>query len=420
MLKIIENMALGYLKRQLARNQTESIVSNDIGISEINELFNRASGSVGENLSEVTYFTCMKMLSESLGKLNIDLMQDTDKGTVKIKNHELYNLMKYRPNPYMTPSTFKSLVEFNRNHYGNAFIWVRYQGARVKDMWVLENENVNVLVDDINLFKSENRLYYEYTNPKTLKKVMLSEKEVIHLKCGISKNGYLGLSVQDVLASTMKGNKASQNFLNSLNEKGLTARAVLEYVGDLDRNRKAELVKTIEEFATGEDNAGRIIPIPLGMKLTPLDLKLTDSQYFELRKYSALQIAAAFGIKPNQLNNYEKSSYSNSEMQNLSFYVDTLLFILKQYEEEFNYKLLTEEERRQGFHFKFNVSSILRADIKTQAECLSKYVNNGIYTPNEARKYLDGEEAEGGDILMVNGNYIPITEVGKQYQKGGE
>ena len=89
-------------------------------------------------------------------------------------------------------------------------------------------------------------------------------------------------------------------------------------------------------------NAGKIIPVPLGMKLTPLDIKLSDSQFIELKKYSALQIAAAFGIKPNQINDYTKSSYSNSEMQQLSFLTDTMLFVLKQYEEEVNYKLLTD------------------------------------------------------------------------------
>lgn len=61
------------------------------------------------------------------------------------------------------------------------------------------------------------------------------------------------------------------------------------------------------------------------MKLTPLDIKLSDSQFIELKKYSALQIAAAFGIKPNQINDYTKSSYSNSEMQQLSFLTDTML-----------------------------------------------------------------------------------------------
>ena len=108
------------------------------------------------------------------------------------------------------------------------------------------------------------------------------------------------------------------------------------------------------------------------MDLVPLDLKLTDTQFFELKKYTALQIAGAFGVKPNHLNDYDKSSYSNSEMQNLSFYVDTLLYILSLYEEEFNLKLLTEKERLNGLHFEFNVSSILKGDLKTQAECITK------------------------------------------------
>ena len=56
-------------------------------------------------------------------------------------------------------------------------------------------------------------------------------------------------------------------------------------------------------------------------------------KYLVSKKYNALQIAGAFGVKPNQINDYSKSSYSNSEMQQLSFYVDTELFIIKQYEE---------------------------------------------------------------------------------------
>ena len=58
--------------------------------------------------------------------------------------------------------------------------------------------------------------------------------------------------------------------------------------------------------------------------------------------------------------------------------------------------------------------------MKTQAECISKYVNNGIYTPNEARELLSLPSQEGGDKLMLNGNYIPIDLVGTQYLKGGD
>ena len=208
--------------------------------------------------------------------------------------------------------------------------------------------------------------------------------------------------------------------MNKLYKDGMTARAVLQYTGDLDKDAKRRLLKGVEEFATGENNAGKIIPIPLGMQIQPLDIKLADAQFFDLKKYNALQIAGAFGIKPNHLNDYSKSSYSNSEMQQLSFYVDTLQFILKQYEEEITYKLLSSQQINQGYFFKFNEGSILRADMKTQAECLTKYVNNGIYTPNEAREMLNLPSQDGGDLLIVNGNYMPITMAGQQYLKGGD
>ena len=233
-------------------------------------------------------------------------------------------------------------------------------------------------------------------------------------------DGISGMPVREILKSTVDGALESQKFMNNLYKTGLTGKAVLEYTGDLDATAKARLVKGFEEFANGSKNAGKIIPVPLGMKLVPLNIKLTDSQFFELKKYSALQIAAAFGIKPNQINDYEKSSYASAEAQNLAFYVDTLLFPLKQYEEEISFKTLSENFIEQGYFWKFNVGVILRADIKSQMEALSKGVNNMIYTPNEARGYLDLPAKDGGDELYANGNYIPIADVGKQYQGGGE
>lgn len=144
----------------------------------------------------------------------------------------------------------------------------------------------------------------------------------------------------------------------------------------------------------------------------------SDSQFFELKKYSALQIAGAFGIKPNQINDYEKSSYANSEMQNISFYIDTELFILKQYEEELDYKLLEPSDRRQGKYYKFNENVILRTDAKSQATILTGYVQNGIYTPNEARSYMDKPRKEGGDELICNGNYIKVAQIGIEEKEG--
>ena len=71
----------------------------------------------------------------------------------------------------------------------------------------------------------------------------------------------------------------------------------------------------------------------------------------------------------------------------------------------------------KGYHFKFNVAVILRADLKTQIETLSLAVSSFIYTPNEARAILDKEAKEGGDRLLGNGASIPVELAGSQYIK---
>ncbi len=348
------------------------------------------------------------------------MYQKTERGIVKSDREELYNLLKLRPNPYMTSSVFWSTVEMNRNHYGNAYVWCQYSGPQLQALWILPSQYVTIVVDDRGLLGEKNAIWYRYNDPYDGKMYVFRNDEILHFKTSVTFDGITGLSVRDVLKHTVDGALESQKFMNNLYKTGLTGKAVLEYTGDLNQEARDRLVKGFEQFANGSKNAGKIIPVPLGMKLVPLDIKLTDSQFFELKKYTALQIAAAFGIKPNQINDYEKSSYASAEAQNLAFYVDTLLYVLKQYEEEITYKILSNDLISQGHYFKFNVNVILRADIKTQMDSLSTAVQNGIMTPNEARDYLDMPADDYGNNLMANGNYIPLSMLGANYGKGGD
>lgn len=376
--------------------------------------------------AEVTYFTCLKMLSETLAKMPIKYYQTTDKGVIEPEMTEVARLMKTRPNPFMTPTTFWNTVEMNRNHYGNAYVYIRRVfnrkkfGGEIKvlDLWVMQSNCVQVVVDDAGYFGGVGRLWYKYSDPLSGKQYLFRTEDVMHFKTSHSFDGITGLPVQKILEATVNGAGASQDYLNNMYESGLTAKATLEYSGELNEAAKQKLRKSFEDFGSGAKNVGKILPVPLGMKLVPLDIKLTDSQFFELKKYTALQIAAAFGVKPNQINDYEKSSYSNSEMQQLSFYVDTELFVIKQYEEEMNYKLLTQEEQDEGKYYKFNEKVLFRTDSKTQMEYLSNGVKNTILMPNEARRKLDMSDAEGGNRLYGNGNLIPIEMAGVQYTKG--
>lgn len=394
--------------------------NNTYGINELLDFLGIDSSTPKEMLSEVTYYTCIKMLGETLGKLPIKYYQDTFNGIVKAKSNQVYKILRYRPNQYMTPSIFWATVENNRNHHGNAYVWCRYKGKTLQDLWVMPSECVTIYIDNKGYFGENDKIWYVYNDKNNGKQYTFNADDVLHFKTSMSFDGITGLPVRDILKITVEGGLESQNFMSNLYKSGLTGKAVLQYTGDLSEANVRKLISGIEGFANGSKNAGKMIPIPLGFTLTPLNVKLTDSQFFELRKYTALQIAGAFGIKPNQINDYEKSSYSNSESQQLSFYVDTLQFILKQYEEELNYKLQLTREIENGYFFKFNERALLRADMKTQMETLAVGVNNGIYKPNEARAFIDMPTVEGGDQLIVNGNYIPITMVGQQYGKGGD
>ena len=378
--------------------------------------------------SEVTYFTCLKMLSETLAKMPIKYYQKTDRGIVEAEQTETSKLLTKRPNPFMTPTVFWNTVEMNRNHYGNAYVYMRkkfirkrYGGEfRIIDLWVMQSNCVQIVVDDAGIFAGVGRLWYVYTDPTSGRQYVFSTDEVMHFKTSFSFDGITGLPVQQILRDTVSGASASQEFMNGMYESGLTAKATLEYTGELNEGAKEDLRKSFEEFGSGAKNVGKILPVPLGMKLTPLDIKLTDSQFFELKKYTALQIAAAFGVKPNQINDYSKSSYANSELQQLSFYVDTELFVIKQYEEEINYKMETEEGQESGFYYKFNEKVLFRTDSKTQMEYLKNGVGGSIIKPNEARRRLDMPDAEGGDELFANGSIVPLTMAGAAYQKGGQ
>ena len=367
-------------------------------------------------ISEATYFACMKVLSESIGKLPLKLLRYNDKNGVETaRKHPLYYVLHDRPNPYMTATTFWSTVEFNRNHYGNAYVWIQGAGKDMK-FWILPSTQVTVYYDDAKILADQPDIYYVYSVGGRMYR--FGSEEVLHFKSSNTLDGILGISVQDQLKASIGGGVKSQKMLNKMYNSGFTAKAVLNYTGSLSDANVQELVKMTEAYAKGElSNEGveNIIPIPLGFSLNPLNVKLADNQFVEVRQYTALQIASAFGIKPYQIGDYTKSSYASAEAQQLSFLVDTLLYIIKQYEEEISYKLLTRSEVDSGYHFKFNVAVILRADLKTQIDSLSTAVNSFLYTPNEARALLDLEAKEGGDRLLGNGASIPVELTGSQY-----
>ena len=387
--------------------------SDSISMSTINELFFNAwntSGN-GPDISEITYFTCLKTLSEAVGKMPVYLM-DTDKN--RITDHDTAFFLQARPNPYITPIQLFTYLEYCRNHFGNGYAYInRLPNGKIEGLYPLDPQCVQVWVNDTGTFTTRKYVYF-YTDTRSGQSYWIDPENILHVKSWVQdRTGLVGKSVREILATSMAGQKASTQFLNDLYQKGLTANAVVKYVGDLNDKEQRALLQKVE--AQAKDDGRRLITLPVGFDIQTLDLKLTDSQFYELKKYGALAIAAAFGVKPDHLNDYSKSSYANSSMQSLSFYINTLLYNVTLYEQELNRKLLRRDEIMVGMGYKFNVSMILRGDPSQQADVLQKLVQSGIYSPNDALNLLDRPPCENGDVHMVNGAYVPLADIGAAY-----
>ncbi|MGL5709612.1 MAG: phage portal protein [Cetobacterium sp.] len=376
------------------------------------------------DLSETIYFICLKHLTETMSKMPWELRVLTQKkGKEKVWNSLFDKLLNTRPNPYMSASTFWGAVELNKLHYGNSFIYIEAdKNGFPTALWQLPSNEVEIWIDNKGVFGKNNGIWYIWTDSRSGERYSFEMNEIIHFKTHISFDGLSGMPIKDILKTQISSGKNSINFLNKLYKNNMFGSKVLvHYTGELNVNSEAKLATKLESFSRSQ-GSGKFIPIPLGMQAQLLDMKLADAQFFENNKVSALQLAAAFGIKPNIINDYTKSSYSNSETQQVDFYVNTLQPLFNAYQQEISHKLLTEKQFKKGYRIEINEKILFKMDNKTQAEVYSKYLTNFAMTPNEVREDLNLPYIEGGDTLLGNGSTINLENIGTQYgnDKGGE
>jgi len=348
----------------------------------------------GPAISEITYFTIMRVLSESVGKLPIH---------VRNKNNEIVNnaaekLLNIRPNETMSPCELMTYLEFCRNEWGNAYAFCDWSTGRLKSITALDPRCIRIWVDDVS---SEilQKIYYTYTTPMSANSYFLAAEDVLHLRnWHLDDSRLIGIPVKDTLRAYMDAAQSGQETQNNLFKNGLISSGVLNYVGDLNEEKKALLLENIKKIGT----KNKIIPLPKDWSITTIgNMSLVDAQYLETRRFTSQQIGAAFGVSPTQLNDYSKGSYANSISQQLSFLSDTLMYIGKVYEDELSYKLLSEKELEDGLRIDVDTEAVVMNSPDTMADILTKLVTGSIMKINEARAKMKLSPIDGGDRIMT-------------------
>lgn len=405
-------------KNQLT-SEVETIGTNPT-LEQLESFFHTSIEEISNSkLTSASYYACMQIRCNAIAKLPIKLMQETEKGANKAVDHNLYKLLKKRPNPFTNAHDFLWATEFQRLEHGNSF-WVMGNDIKgnITALYLLDSTRVQIIVDNTGILDKKNAVYYLYSDSKK-GELLYTSDNIVHFK-NFSMDGLKGTSIKKYIADVIANEQYSNKILKDRYKNGLMDPIIVQYIGDLNDAKQQKIKKKFADMG-GAKNAGKVVPIPTDFKVEQLETKLVNSQFFQLQGLTTRHIANAFGVKGFQLNDMEKSTYNNIEQQNKAFYSDTLQNTLTTYEQEMDYKLLTEDEQdEEGYYWQFNVDSILRSDLASRTASYVAGINNSYMTIAEVRKKENLSYIEGTDQLIVgNGASIFLKDLGKQYDKGG-
>lgn len=367
-----------------------------VNVSDWGKVYSAENGYTTDDMKESTYFSCIKIISESIAKCKFQVIQETDKGEVVLKNHYLYDLLSLRPNTYMSAvDCFKAFIGLSI-HYGVSGLLIN-RNSKGKVIGLYPVRLIECTIDDAGLIKGtkNNKILWDWQGVEG-ETGSAFDKDVVVLR-DFTLDGIKGKSIRSVTGKTLDTSIKSQDYLNKLFGNGLTNKLAVQLVSDIKDDK--ELNKIQEKFNRIYSSNGKIFTVPSGYNLTPLNLSLADAQFTELRKLSKEEIATTLQVPLSKLGIIRDTAISE-EQDNIKFLSDCLQVKITQIEQECDYKLLSDSERKQGLKIRCNQGIMLRLDAKTQAEVISTYVQNGVYDLDYARE-LVGATKIGGDLIIT-------------------
>jgi len=210
---------------------------------------------------------------------------------------------------------------------------------------------------------------------------------------------------------------ATEEYGASFFANGANPGGVLEHPGVI---KDIQRVKDSWNSAyQGSRNAHRIAVLEEGMKFQAIGIPPEQAQFLETRKFQINEIARIFRVPPHMVGDLEKSSFSNIEQQSLEFVKYTLDPWVVRWEQSLQQSLLLPSEKNSIF-IKFNVDGLLRGDYQSRMNGYAVGRQNGWLSANDIRELEDMNRIpaeEGGDLYLVNGNMLPLSQAGSFYQK---
>ena len=373
--------------------------------------------AAGKNVNErsamqlTAVYACVRILAEGIAGLPLHLYKCGKNGSrEKAVEHPLYFLLHDEPNPEMTSFVFRETLMTHLLLYGNCYCQIIRDGrGQVTALYPLMPNQMSVDRDE------NGQIYYRYqlgADESHLDKagtVDLSPKDVLHIPA-LGFDGLVGYSPIAMARNSIGMAIACEDFGASFFRNGAAPSGVLEHPGVLKNPEK--LRAAWEAQYGGSRNSGRVAVLEEGMKFNPIAIPPEQAQFLETRKFQVDEIARIFHVPPHMIGDLERSTFSNIEQQSLEFVKYTLNPWVCRWEQALTKSLLSPKEKRE-YCIKFNVDGLLRGDYQSRMNGYAVGRQNGWMSANDIRELENMDkisEEQGGDLYLVNGNMIKMTD----------
>lgn len=363
---------------------------------------------------------CVRILAESVASLPLHVYKYTSNGKEKAIDHPLYYLLHDSPNKNMTSFGWRENIISNVALLGNSFNQIISDKlGRVQSLYPLKTKKTTVYLDD------NGEIYYTYRfdaeNPDKLKgEVVLKSNEVLHI-AGLGFDGILGYSPIAMARNAVGLSMSCEKYGGKFFSNGGRPTGVLKVPTLLKPEQAQRLQDSWLSQYSGE-NQGKTPVLEEGTTYEPISIPPEDAQFLETRKFQIAEIARIFRVPLHFLNELDRATFSNIEEQSREFVTYTLMPYIARIEQAMNKALFTKSERNKYF-VKFNVSGLLRGNYASRVEGYSKMIQNGVMSINDVRELEDLNkipEELGGDLHIVNGNFIKLQDAGIYANKGAK
>ena len=374
----------------------------------LREQFSGGSTASGTSVSsdtamrQATVYSCVNVLSRALSQLPCHLYTMDGKDKVKAIKTKEYRLIHNRPNDWMTPSEFKSMMMNHLALRGNFYAYKGGKGGTVSELLPIHPDKMLGVSQDKD-WSVKYKVRFGNGDER-----ILSSDQVLHVK-GMVSDGFTGVNpIQQVRESIGLG-LAAEEFGARYFGSGTHPGMIVEHPGRLGEEAYNHLKSSLNEKYSGLGKAHRLMLLEEGMKAHKITIDPKDAQFLELRQYQRSEIVDIFFAIPLSLINKSdaNATFASAEQFSISFVVYTLVPWLVSIEEAFNRDILSKQ-MQESHYYKFVTQGLLRGSFKEQMEGFATAITKEIMNPNECRELLEMNPYTGGEV------YAPRTSTVRQ------